>query len=391
MRAWIILAALAALGTGCTHVALERRTVKQASTLTDLQYQQVLDNAAMFACNPDALAWHLKLVGGSVQVTDQGTAELGAGFGAVLEARTGSVFSPTLTAQRGVVGQWNGVPAVDSDELELLQLAYQKAVHPLDEDGRIRQQIYNKICELSVSYNVLLTQETINKLIGTMKPVVNPKTGKLETDEELKTRRWELMRKNEQLHKDLEKQLEGLSRLAVAPSEPEVRAYQARIQALDESTARERLTRERQQEKDRLVTVQRATEDQIVKLTREICDLPYIPRYPITGRTEHNVHEVDQVQAKIKTLLELADDPKYMTPWVCVGGKKDVPKCVCYVGRYRNCGCECYVWVPPEQRAILRDFTLAVLSLAPTERQDSPGFLPGGGITFSPTISGGAR
>lgn len=392
MRPVLLIAAVAMCsGLGCTHTALERRTVKQASTLTDLQYQQVLDNAAMFACNPESLAWHLKLTGGSVQVTDQGTARFETGFG-LLDSMIGSRFIPEVSAQRGVVNQWSGVPAVDSDDLELLQLAYQKAVHPQDEDGRIRQAIYEKVCELSVSYNVLLTHETATKLIGTMKSVVNPKTGKPETPEEFSTRKWELMRKHEQLHKELEKQQEGLSKLAAAPSPAEIATFREQNKMTDEPTARERLTQNRRQEKERLFTVQRAVEDQLVKLTREICDLPYIPRYPITGRPEHNVHEVDQIQAKIKTLLELADNPKYAAPWVCTGRtKKDVPKCACYVGHYRNCGCDCYVWVLPEQRATLRDFTLAVLTLAPPERQDSSGASPNGGVIFSPTISGGSR
>ena len=68
MRAPIALFAVLVFSSGCTHTALERRTVNQASTMADLQFHQVLDNLAMFACNPDALAWHLKLAGGTIQV-----------------------------------------------------------------------------------------------------------------------------------------------------------------------------------------------------------------------------------------------------------------------------------------------------------------------------------
>src|SRR5262245_19141845 len=136
MRLWILQVSAGVLASGgCTHLALERRTVKQASTLTDIQFDQVLDNVAMFACNPDALAWHLKLTGGSIQVTDQGT-------GNFLETWGGgqpNLYTAAVNAQRGVVNQWTGVPTVDPDNLTALQLAYHKAVDPRDPDGRLRE------------------------------------------------------------------------------------------------------------------------------------------------------------------------------------------------------------------------------------------------------------
>jgi hypothetical protein len=45
--------------------------------------------------------------------------------------------------------------------------------------------------------------------------------------------------------------------------------------------------------------------------------------------------------------------------WFCVGGKKDVPRDACYIGRYRDR----YVWVTPEGLLGLNRFTLAVLSV----------------------------
>ncbi|MEO2088158.1 MAG: hypothetical protein ABGY75_01500, partial [Gemmataceae bacterium] len=93
MRPVLLIAAVAmCCGLGCTHTALERRTVKQASTLTDLQYQQVLDNMAMFACNPDTMPWHLKLKGGLVQIADQGS----GGFAADIAAATGGEVTRLL-------------------------------------------------------------------------------------------------------------------------------------------------------------------------------------------------------------------------------------------------------------------------------------------------------
>ena len=38
---------------------------------------------------------------------------------------------------------------IDPDDLELLQLAYRKAINPFDPDGSIKREAYDKICELS--------------------------------------------------------------------------------------------------------------------------------------------------------------------------------------------------------------------------------------------------
>jgi hypothetical protein len=45
--------------------------------------------------------------------------------------------------------------------------------------------------------------------------------------------------------------------------------------------------------------------------------------------------------------------------WFGVGGKRDVPKHTCYVGRY----CDTYVWVPPENLELLTRLTLAILDI----------------------------
>ena len=74
-------------------------------------------------------------------------------------------------------------------------------------------------------------------------------------------------------------------------------------------------------------------------------------------------------------------------------GKKDVPKQACYVGRY----CDCYVWVCPENREALSQFTLSVLKLATAIKEVelvatpgakySPGYLP----PIGPPVSVGRR
>jgi len=59
-----------ACSTGCTTGRLRQRTINQGSTLPELQYQQVLDNLALFATHPGSLPWHVNLREGTTQLTD---------------------------------------------------------------------------------------------------------------------------------------------------------------------------------------------------------------------------------------------------------------------------------------------------------------------------------
>jgi hypothetical protein len=63
---------------------------------------------------------------------------------------------------------------------------------------------------------------------------------------------------------------------------------------------------------------------------------------------------------------EEADLVDYFPPrgWYCVGSKRDVPKCACYVGHYDGCGGCTYVWVTPEGMNGLALFTMGALDLA---------------------------
>ena len=56
MRRSYACAILVLAATGCTHLQLERSTIHQTATLTDLQYQQVLNNLAMLLRNQNKLA-----------------------------------------------------------------------------------------------------------------------------------------------------------------------------------------------------------------------------------------------------------------------------------------------------------------------------------------------
>jgi hypothetical protein len=70
--------------------------------------------------------------------------------------------------------------------------------------------------------------------------------------------------------------------------------------------------------------------------------------------------------------------------WFHVGRKRDVPKDACYVG---TCG-SCYVWVGPEGREQLTEFTLKVLKITSLIKETQTLINPGS-VKFSPGDRGG--
>lgn len=115
-------------GAKCTAERLRDDTLQVAGTLTDIQYQMVLDNLAMMASNPGLLPWHVRLATGSVEVRDQVSAELGLNSLTwrrvydLLDARA------LLIPERRRSQEWNIVPVASPKDLLRLQTAYQQAV-----------------------------------------------------------------------------------------------------------------------------------------------------------------------------------------------------------------------------------------------------------------------
>src|SRR5437763_7518564 len=80
-----LLVLIFTLGGCATHVALRNDTVRATNTLTELQFQQVLDNVARFHDNPDTLPSFAVTTAGTVSVNDQ------------TSAGVSPTYSPTLT------------------------------------------------------------------------------------------------------------------------------------------------------------------------------------------------------------------------------------------------------------------------------------------------------
>jgi hypothetical protein len=95
--------------------------INQGATLPELQYQQVLDNLALFAANPAALPWHINLREGTSQLTDS------LSGGAALDTGPPVTWFPQLLGSRTAVAQWGGSPVIDVTELRLLRIAFRRA------------------------------------------------------------------------------------------------------------------------------------------------------------------------------------------------------------------------------------------------------------------------
>jgi hypothetical protein len=111
--------------SGCTTLAVERHTLSQAATPTDIRYQEVLENLAMVAQNPASLPAYSSIFAGTAQVTD--TAQLASTTSIGPGATSAEVLSPQFT--RAVVGNWTLDPLNAPEKLEAIRAACQWVIY----------------------------------------------------------------------------------------------------------------------------------------------------------------------------------------------------------------------------------------------------------------------
>jgi len=279
MRLHILaLAALASLA-GCTSDRLRQRTVNQGATLPDLQYQQVLDNLALFSANPAALPWHINLREGTTQVTDSAT------VGAAVDLGPPAETLPQIFGTRTAVAQWGGSPVIDPLELQLLRIAYRRAFGSPE----------------------MPSPELLDELAHELKNQVA-----INTD----------LRDESELFYEYH-----------ARARPDYASLDADVvSANDESFAGR------------------------------------------AGTLSPLARDVSRQVATIERKLSMIGPG-----WFRVGRKRDVPKSACYVGRY----CDHWVWVPPEGREALTEFTLTTMKLSTLIKETQTLITPGS-VKFSP-------
>jgi hypothetical protein len=133
MRFLRFLLPAAMLLAGCQHISLRNHTERQARTLTELQYSQVLDNIALFTQNPNALPFFS--VAGQGQTSNNYAPSPSGGLGwDLLNFNNGPplfffdkanvAMTGTFTANEG----WNTLSVLNPDVLLLMRCVYQKVV-----------------------------------------------------------------------------------------------------------------------------------------------------------------------------------------------------------------------------------------------------------------------
>jgi hypothetical protein len=135
MRRALLLLGLLWTPSGCTHIALQKDTVRTTNTLADLQFQQVLDNVARFQCNPDTVPSFAVATAGTVSVLDTSGAGVSPTYSPTLTfQQQGGGALPILsllfpfTASRAVTENWSLTPITDADNLRRLRCAYRLLV-----------------------------------------------------------------------------------------------------------------------------------------------------------------------------------------------------------------------------------------------------------------------
>ncbi len=350
----VTLAIMLLFACGCTSERLRRITVDQASTLTDFQYQQVLNNLALLTNDPNALPWHLTIKTGTSQVSDTGTTGLAPGIVILNNSE------PFLTGSRAVVGQWGTVPVTDDTALRLLRNAYQRA---LGIDAKLSLEDINDLAhtlssQIGTNSDIAITGELVRFAIEDS--ISQNFAARRWYVERMYNKRLEQRRLNlERPRNDLEQPL-PLPRPFPAQFEPEKRA---------EDTIREMKALVENFRNSYVSTLERRIYTQGPRENGRFTPAD-IPR---TGLAQETVRQVDDIQ---DTLAEISQG------WFHVGTKRQVPHNACYKGHSGNT----WVWVDAEGRAELAEFSLTVLKLA-SAFKDAQLITAPSGIQFSPALS----
>ncbi len=133
IRHYLVICCVLAAASGCAEMSgkLRHNSVNQASSVHDMQQQQVLDNLAMFVCDPDAMPFFSYPNQSGEQVTDAANLAGNAGWG-----RPNIATIPFLltalglsgTASRSQQAAYTVTPVNDPRKLELMRCAYQRAI-----------------------------------------------------------------------------------------------------------------------------------------------------------------------------------------------------------------------------------------------------------------------
>src|SRR5262249_40909908 len=130
MRPALLLVVALPIVVGCANQQLRFSTLRQTSTLADIQETQVIENFARLAANPGALPFLSLANSGSATVTDGGAGNLS--FLGAPKIFTQSTFG--VGANRSIALNWGLAPLNNPDRLKAMKAAYLSVIDPSEVD-----------------------------------------------------------------------------------------------------------------------------------------------------------------------------------------------------------------------------------------------------------------
>jgi hypothetical protein len=334
MKTLNVALSISILFSGCTASRLRDSTIRQARTLTDLQYQQVLDNVAAFTANPDILPWHVNLKNGVSQVQDTGQASLNF----FLQGQ--SMPQVNLNGSRSIVEQWSNVPLTDDTMLKLLQAAYQNAVgipHFLSQE-EADELAHDLSYQTGTNADISIDRYTLDNLLSSL-PASAPSSPSSRPKD------------------------------TIPPSGPKDTIPPS---GLEDTIRKKLLNAYAEREGD----ISQTMDDHIISQTG-MKDGRFRPDKDFaSGLVREVVRQVNDVQKELISIAELGTD------WYGRGSRKDVPHNATYVAHFGDH----YVWVLESNLGELSRLTLSVLHIASLLRDIQVVNAPSG-VQFSPTVN----
>jgi hypothetical protein len=128
--------------SGCaTHRLLKKNTVAVNATLSDIYYEQVLNNVARFEANPASMPSFAMVTAGTVNIQDQNSAGISPTYSPTLtRAMQGGGALPILSllfqtnTSRSVTENWSTTPVTDSDNIRRMRCAFELLVGSEESD-----------------------------------------------------------------------------------------------------------------------------------------------------------------------------------------------------------------------------------------------------------------
>ncbi len=127
MRVCLILTLLI-VSSGCTNLALKRATISQAESTANLRYQEVIENLAMIASNPELLPAYSSMYSTTSDINDIGKASSTSVWtrNAMKAARFATFFSQQtadFSGSRAVKNNWSLDPTIVPEKLRAMRAA----------------------------------------------------------------------------------------------------------------------------------------------------------------------------------------------------------------------------------------------------------------------------